>query len=85
MKGGHTSLGREIARLRIEKGWSLQQLAVETGVSATHLSRIERGVRVGSVPLLKRIALALGVPISHIAELSDNRRSYVREPPVNAA
>lgn len=85
MKGGHTSDGREIARLRIGKGWSIPHLADECGVSAAHLGRIERGERAGSVPLLKRIALALGVPISHIADLADNRRAFTREPPVNAA
>lgn len=53
MPGG---FGREIRRLRLASGLSLRSLGVRLGVSAAHLSDIERGQRRPSEALLERIA-----------------------------
>jgi len=50
-----TSLGHEIRRLRTGAGTSLRGLARTVGVSAPHLSDIERDRRRPSKPLLKKL------------------------------
>ena len=54
-------LGRRIKRLRIERGLTLKDLESRGGISATHVSEIERGKASPTVGALGRIALALGV------------------------
>jgi len=50
-----TSLGHEIRRLRTSAGTTLRGLARTVGVSAPHLSDIERDRRRPSKPLLKKL------------------------------
>jgi len=59
MSPKNTTLGREIRRLRTLSGTSLRGFAAEIGVSAPHLSDIERDRRRPSRELLKIIARAL--------------------------
>ena len=54
-----TTLGREIRRLRMLDGTTLRQFALGVGISAPHLSDIERDRRRPSKELLKRIAREL--------------------------
>lgn len=54
-------LGPFIKRLRLEKDMTLTELAGKTGVSASFLSQIERGVSEPSLSTLGKIAGALGV------------------------
>ena len=54
-----TTLGREIRRLRTLSGTSLRGFAQSIGVSAPHLSDVERDRRRPSKELLKSIARGL--------------------------
>src|SRR5690349_19692820 len=54
-----TSLGHEIRRLRTDAGTTLRGLARTVGVSAPHLSDIERDRRRPSKPLLKKLVVEL--------------------------
>jgi len=66
MSPKNTTLGREIRRLRTLSGTSLRGFAGEIGVSAPHLSDIERDRRRPSRELLKTIARGLnGVGATH--------------------
>lgn len=48
-------IGRTIRLYRKRKGYSINQLAVESGVSKSYLSKIERGVHTNpSVQFLKK-------------------------------
>jgi transcriptional regulator with XRE-family HTH domain len=38
-----TKVGREVQRLRVERGLSKRGLALESGMSATYVTRLERG------------------------------------------
>ncbi len=61
-----------LARLRILKGLTQEQLAAGTGIDRTHLSRIERGNRPLSFSKRARIAQALGyTPAELIARLKE--------------
>ncbi len=55
---GH--LGGIIKQQRISIPLTLQELAAKSGVSASHLGRIERGERFPSAHILQRIARPLG-------------------------
>jgi transcriptional regulator with XRE-family HTH domain len=53
-------LGKIIKQQRITVPLTLQELAAESGVSSSHLGRIERGERFPSARILRKIAKPLG-------------------------
>lgn len=53
-------IGQIIRSLREEKGWSQETLALEAGMTTSHLSRIERGERRLPTTRLDSLATALG-------------------------
>lgn len=55
-------LGRNIRRLRKERGLSQEALGDEAGIDRTYVSGVERGVRNPTITVLERFARALGVP-----------------------
>jgi transcriptional regulator with XRE-family HTH domain len=56
----NNSLGEIIRRQRVIVPLTLQELASMSGVSASHLGRIERGERFPSAHVLRKIAKPLG-------------------------
>jgi transcriptional regulator with XRE-family HTH domain len=54
--------GRNLRRARLERGWSQAQLAQESGLAVTEISRIERGSREVRLTTLMRLVDALGAP-----------------------
>jgi transcriptional regulator with XRE-family HTH domain len=61
-------LGRRIKLLRVSRGLTLKDLEARGGISATHVSEIERGKASPTVGALGRIALALGLRPSTLVE-----------------
>jgi len=57
---GTNDLGKIIKQQRITIPLTLQELAAKSGVSASHLGRIERGERFPSAHILQKIARPLG-------------------------
>jgi len=55
------NLGKIIKQQRVMAELSLQQLSAMSGVSLSHLGRIERGQRHPSASVLRKIAKALGL------------------------
>ncbi len=53
-------LGKILKQQRINTPLTLQELAAESGVSSSHLGRIERGERFPSARILRKIAKPLG-------------------------
>jgi len=60
------SIGTRIIQLRNEKRLTQQELSDRTGLAASYLSRIENRHLEPSPHTLRKIALALGVPMSEI-------------------
>jgi DNA-binding XRE family transcriptional regulator len=60
------SIGTRIIQLRNQKGLTQQELSDRTGLAASYLSRIENRHLEPRPLTLRKIALALGVPISEI-------------------
>ncbi len=56
----NNDLGRIIKQQRIAIPLTLQELATTSGVSSSHLGRIERGERFPSAHILRRVAQPLG-------------------------
>jgi transcriptional regulator with XRE-family HTH domain len=58
-----------IKRLRIERGPTQVDLAKKAKVTQTYVAKIEGGDRVNpSLPVLKRLGNALGVPVTALLE-----------------
>ena len=61
------TLGQTISRLREQRGWTQGQLAVRTGIAATHISRIEHDVHETiNARNLGKLAVALGVSTDYL-------------------
>ena len=52
-----------LAAFRSYRGLTLRQLADATGVAASYISEIERGIKPGSISALARLADALGARV----------------------
>ena len=52
-------VARNLRRLRVAKGVSQENLAVDAGIDRTYVSRLERGLENPTVAVLERLATAL--------------------------
>ena len=58
-----------VKRLRERPEWSQPELAKRAKVSQAYLAEIERGTKTNpSLPVLRRLAKALGVPVTELLE-----------------
>ena len=71
-------MGAVVARLRGERGWSLEDLADEAGRHRTYLGLIERGERHLSVASAFRLAQALDLSISDLIGLAEAQSPVIR-------
>lgn len=72
-------VGPTIKALRQQHGRSLNALALEAGISPSHLSRIERGLTVPSYDVLDRIADALGSDLRELRAEEESAREIDKE------
>ena len=63
------AIGRVIARLRTEKGWTQTQLAEKIGSSQSAIHRVEKGQQNISLELVRKLSQALG---GQILSVNDN-------------
>lgn len=61
-------VGDRVRAARTEAGMTVRELARRVGVSASHVSQVERGIGAFSVPALYSVASALGVSMSDLLE-----------------
>ncbi len=59
-------LGKQIRKIREDKGWSQEHLAFLCGLHRTYVGAVERGERNVTVLNLKKIANALEIPVAYI-------------------
>jgi transcriptional regulator with XRE-family HTH domain len=71
-------LGAHIRARRIELGMSLRDVAAATGLSATFLSSLERGIANPTLESLRRVSNALNTPILRFAENDREPSAVVR-------
>ncbi len=61
-----SALGRNVHRLRRQRGMTQEELAFEAEIDLTYMGGIERGKRNPSLLVMVRIAKALSVPVSKL-------------------
>src|ERR1700722_5948652 len=71
-------VGRNLRRLRIREGHSLERLAKHSGVSRAMLGQIETGKSAPTVVLLWKVATALDVPFASLIATGDAGTVVVR-------
>ena len=59
----HAIVARNIRKLRVERGISQENLAVDAEIDRTYVSRLERGLENPTIGVLERIAAALEIEI----------------------
>ena len=59
-------VGRNLKRIRKERGWSQEELAFESGLHRTYISGIERGARNPTIVIMARLAETLRVPVDQL-------------------
>ena len=59
-------VGRNLKRIRKERGMSQEELAFESGLHRTYISGIERGARNPTVVILARLAKTLQVSVDQL-------------------
>jgi transcriptional regulator with XRE-family HTH domain len=78
------SLAATVTSARLERGWSVNVLAQESGVSRAMIARIERGEVQPTAALLARLSGALGMTLSeliaHAEGAPDRLARYQRQP-----
>ncbi len=62
------SFGRNVARIRGERGFSQDKLAEKADLDRTYVSGIERGVRNPGLRTILRVAKALSVSIGELCK-----------------
>ena len=50
------------------KGWSQAHLAGESGVSQTYISELEAYKKNPTIPIVKKLAVALGITVAELLE-----------------
>ena len=63
-----TSFGRNIARWRLDRGFSQDKLAELADLDRTYLSGIERGIRNPGIKVVLRLRDALGLTLDELCE-----------------
>jgi transcriptional regulator with XRE-family HTH domain len=66
MQDWRTILGKNVHRLRVQKGMTQEELAFEAEIDLTYMGGIERGKRNPSLLVMARIAKALSVPLTKL-------------------
>lgn len=75
------TFGLIVKRLRMQKGWTLQQLSRVTGYHANYLGVMERGGNSPSIQSFIHICQWLGVhPSDIMKEIVDTREQFRRPP-----
>jgi transcriptional regulator with XRE-family HTH domain len=62
------ALGKHVARVRKSKGYSIDRLSLESGMSTGTVSKLEAGTSDTQITTLARIAEIIGVPLSKLLD-----------------
>jgi len=70
--------GLRLAWLRKQRGWSQEMLSLESGLSRSYLSGIERGKRNVALANICKLADTLALPPSEMLDFSQHRKPPLR-------
>jgi transcriptional regulator with XRE-family HTH domain len=74
LKATRPVLAERLARLRLERGWTLAELAAKSGLSKPFLSRLESGVRQPSLGALLTLGRVYQTPLHALLETGEQQR-----------
>ena len=74
------ALGRQIRKVRQEKGFSQEHFALEAGLDRSYYGGVERGERNLAALNLMRIAVALGVEVGELFPKTEAFKDLLDEP-----
>jgi transcriptional regulator with XRE-family HTH domain len=67
------TIGWNLRRLRVAKGFSQERLALETGIDRSYVGRVERGSENVTVATLEAVSTALDIHVSELfTKVEDN-------------
>ncbi|MHA6192896.1 helix-turn-helix domain-containing protein [Pseudomonas wadenswilerensis] len=73
------NIGAAIRKVRLEKGLTLEAVALEVGTYAGNLSKIERSQQLPSLELLHRLSRALGTKTSELYTVAESESEESEE------
>lgn len=71
MGAAHMKIGNTIEQLRVQRGWSLDELAERVGITKSSLSRMENDSQWPRPETLESVAAALDVKVYQLFALAD--------------
>jgi transcriptional regulator with XRE-family HTH domain len=74
---GREDLGRRVRRIRLERGLTLKEVEAKAGISATHVSEVERGKTSPTIGVLARLAGALDVDPAFLIDVPDPKAFHL--------
>lgn len=77
-KEGSKAIGQRLRAIRHSKGWTLERLTAESGVSSSNISKIEKGNVAPAFDTLLRISRALGTTLEALIAEPDEARTARR-------
>ncbi len=73
-----SAFGGAVKQVRLDRALTQEALAERAGIHPTYVSMIERGTNNASILVAARIAAALGLSLSELFAVAENRRSGSR-------
>ena len=83
MSGGLTEFGKEMRKLRIDRGEVLKNMSDKLGITSSYLSAIECGKRTVPSDLIPRLTEIYGLDDEQVAQLEAARDSSLKELRIN--
>lgn len=74
------ALGRAIRRLRVERGFSQEGLALAARINRTYATDLENGKRNVSIEILERVATALDIDTGQLLSEAEAERRLTARP-----
>ena len=65
MKNINTNIGRNLKKIRKSRGLTIDELSINSGVSKSMISEIERGIRNPSITIIWSLANTLKTPLNY--------------------
>jgi transcriptional regulator with XRE-family HTH domain len=76
----YDKVGKRLKELRLQQGWTQQQLAEKASISVAFLSYIEQGRRKGSLQTYADLAKALGMDLADLLRADKTGKPYADLP-----
>lgn len=58
--------GRRLQRLRMARGWSLEEFSQRSGIAAITLEELETTMEIPAARMLERLCVALAIPVAQL-------------------